>query len=146
MATLSMNKKRVFEFNEDPLLNDLPCVAADVIYEGSAVGYVASTGYVRPATAGATPDEFAGFCIAKADNSAGAAGDVSVRVRAKGIVKLSVATAAITSVGDTVYASDDDTFTLASGGGNNVAIGTVHRWISGTTVMVRFEATGIRSV
>ena len=57
---------------------------------------------------------------------------------------------AVNAVGDalagsnTVYASDDDTFTLTSAG--NSAIGKVVRWVSGTRCVVYFEGVQVRSL
>lgn len=142
MTTLAANSNRVFEFNEDPLLNDIPVIASDIIYAGAAVGESSSTGNARPLQGG---DAFLGFAIAKADNSSGSVGDTYVRVRSKGIVKLSVTNiSADDDLGVAIYASDDDTFTTASTG--NTQIGVLHRWVSGSTCMVRFEATTVRSI
>ena len=141
MTTLAANKKRDFELNEDPLYNDVPAVASDVVYEGAAVGDNGS-GYGRPLVAA---DPFMGFAAAKCDNASGSAGDKSVRVRQRGTVKLTVTgVTGVGDVGDDVYASDDDTFTKTSSG--NSAIGTIVRWISSTTCMVRFEAAQVRSI
>src|SRR5574340_429737 len=74
-----------------------------------------------------------------------AVGDKLVRVRNKARVILSVAgVTAVTDEGSTVYASDDDTFTLTST--SNTAIGKITRYISGTTVEVYFEASSFRSI
>ena len=142
MATLAANKKRVYEFNESPLLNDVDIIADDVVFEGAAVGESASTGTGRPLVAG---DVFLGMCIAKTDNTGGAAADKQIRVRQKGTVKLPVTgVGGAADVGATVYASDDDTFTLTVG--SNTAIGKIVRHVSSTTVMVRFEAAQARSI
>ena len=140
MATLSANSSRAYGFDEDPLYNDVPCVATDIVYEGAACGL--SSGYARPLVAA---DVFLGFAALKADNSAGSAGAINVRVQQRGTVELSVVgVSAVTDYGDTVYASDDDTFTLTST--SNTAIGKIVRWISGTTCIVRFEAAAVQSL
>ena len=141
---LSADLKRVFEFNENMLADDIPMVAgAATIYEGSAVGESASTGNARALVAG---DTFLGFSIAQRVQAAGAAiGAENARVYRKGTVKLAVT--GVTGDDDlnaAVYASDDGTFTLSSTG--NSSIGKVGRWISGTTCMVRFEAESVRSI
>jgi len=130
MATLSNNKVR--EFGLDGL-NELPVVASDIIYEGAAVGDD-SNGYARPLEAG---DPFRGFADRKADNSSGSAGDVNVKVRPRGLVKLAISSLAIDDVGKVVYASDDDTFTLTQG--SNTRIGYVHRWISTGYGIIAFD-------
>jgi hypothetical protein len=138
MTTLAADKARDFVLGEH---TDLPVIASDIIYEGAAVGENGS-GYFRPLVAA---DPFSGFAQSKADNSAGAAGAVNVRVRTRGRAILSVTgVTAVTDEGATVYASDDDTFTLTSSG--NTAIGKVTRYISGTSVEVYFEAASFRSL
>ena len=115
MATLTANKKIDYEFNEDPLLNDIPVVATDIVYEGAAVGESASTGTGRPLVSG---DSFLGMAVAKCDNTTGAAGDKNIRVRQRGTMKVAVAiVAGIADLGANVYASDDDVFTLSSSHG-----------------------------
>ena len=141
MATLAADSPRIYEFNENPLFNHIPVIAADIIYWGAAVGDNAS-GLAQPLVAA---DPFLGFAEEKVDNSAGAAGAKVVKVRTKGVVKLAVVGAASAAdVGEPVYASDDNVFTLTST--SNSAIGKVHRWITGTTCMVRFEAVSVRSI
>jgi hypothetical protein len=138
MATLATNSPRAYELGE---FNELPMIAADIIYEGAAVGDNGS-GLARPLVA---QDPFMGFAQRKADNSAGAASAVKVQVRTRGLIELTVVGAASAAdVGETVYASDDDTFTLTST--SNTPIGKVHRWVSGTTCVVAFEAVSARSI
>lgn len=138
MTTLAENKPRAYEMGE---YNELPVSASDIIYEGAAVGENGS-GYFRPLVAA---DPFAGFAVDKADNSAGAAGAVNVKVKQEGFIELDVTgVTAVTDEGSTVYASDDDTFTLTSSG--NSAIGKIVRYVSGTKVLVYFEAASVRSL
>lgn len=136
MATLAKNKLRNFGLGD---LAEHPAVAADIIYLGAAVGI--NAGNARPLVAG---DEFAGFADKKADNSLGAAGDIKVRVRERGLIELAVTGAGATSIGDTVYATDDDTFTLTKAA-NAIKIGRVMQHVTGTTVMVDFKATGLQT-
>lgn len=141
MATLAADKVRPFELTGTPDLNDLPVIAADIIYEGAAVGDNGS-GLARPLVA---QDPFMGFAERQCDNSAGAASAKNVRVRSRGFVSLPVTGAASAAdQGEAVYASDDDTFTLTST--SNTAIGKVHRWVSGTTCIVYFESVALRSI
>lgn len=138
MTTLAANKSRAYEIGD---YNDLPMVATDIIYEGSAVGDNGS-GLARPLVA---LDPFLGFATRQADNSAGAASAVRVQVKQKGEIVLDVVGAASADdVTTTVYAADDDTFTLTSSG--NTAIGKVVRWVSGTSCVVYFEALQLRSL
>lgn len=130
MTTLAADKARDFELGD---VNELPVVASDIIYEGAAVGDNAS-GYARPLVAG---DKFKGFAESKVDNSAGAAGDKNVRVKARGRIKLSISGLVIGDLGKRVYASDDDTFTLTAT--NNSEIGFVYRFVSPGVGIVEFD-------
>lgn len=141
MTTQAADKFRTYALHGSETDNDVPAIASDIIYEGSAVGENGS-GYFRPLVAG---DPFAGFCLVNCDNSSGAAGGKNIHVRAKGVAVLSVTgVTAVTDEGSTVYASDDDTFTLTAG--SNSAIGKIIRYISGTKVEVAFEAASFRSL
>lgn len=131
MTTLAIDRPRDFELGDQ---NDLPMIAADIIYEGAAVGDNGS-GYARPLAAG---DPFRGFAVAQVDNSAGAAGAKLVRVRHRGRTALTIAGVAITSVGGVVYASDDDTFTMTAS--TNSPIGTVVRFVGSGVGIVEFDA------
>lgn len=137
MSTLAANKMRTFELGE---INEHPVVATDILHEGSAIG-LDSSGNARPLNAG---DEFAGFNTKKVDNANGAAGDKRARVKAKGLIVLPVVGADATKVGEAVYASDDDTFTLTKTT-DAVRIGRVYRHISGTQVVVEFRATALEA-
>ncbi len=134
MATLSVDTPRAFGLGD---INELPVEASEIIYEGAALGDNAS-GYSQPLAAG---DPFQGFCIKKADNSSGAAGDVNVTVRRYGLVSLAVTGASsVADNGRNVYASDDATFTLTKS--TNTRIGQVVRWVTSTTCIVSFTAQG----
>jgi hypothetical protein len=140
---LSLLRTRIREYEQsvDPSLGDLACKAAVAVYKGSAIGY--STGGRQLVAA----DVFRGFAEEACDNTVGAAliGSKNIRLRRKGFIKLSVATAASNAdEGSTVYASDGNTFTLASTG--NSSIGKIDRWISGTTCIVYFEGSVVRSI
>lgn len=130
MATLSVNTPRSFELGDQ---SDYPVIAADIIYEGAAVGENGA-GYARPLTAG---DLFLGFARGKADNSAGSAGDINVNVWRRGSVQLSVSGAVITDIGQPVFASDDNTFVFTPTA--NSFIGFVKRWVSSGVVVVDFD-------
>jgi hypothetical protein len=138
MATLAQDKPRAFGAGE---FNELPVIASDIIYEGAAVGDNGS-GLARPLVAA---DPFLGFAKERCDNSAGAASARNVKVFERGKIELNVTgVASADDVGQTVYASDDDAFTLTSSG--NSAIGKVARWVSGTRCVVYFEGVQVRSL
>lgn len=132
MTTLAADKSRAYESGA---VNSLPVIASDIIYEGAMVGDNGS-GYARPLVAG---DPFRGIALRKADNSAGAAGDVRVELRPNGFVELPISGLAITDAGKDVYASDDDTFTLTQS--TNTRIGFVYRWVSTGVGVVAFRAS-----
>ena len=135
MATLAADVKRNFESEPALVINDLPVIASDIIYEGAAVGDNAS-GHCRPLVSG---DPFRGFAARRVDNASGAAGAKAVVLHQSGIVTLAVTGAsAVTDVGRSVYATDDDTFTLTPGISR---VGVIVRWVTGTTCQVFFNAS-----
>ncbi len=133
MATLAVDKLRSFFGEASP--EEYPVIASDIIYRGAAVGENGS-GYARPLVAA---DRFLGFAYQQADNSAGAAGAINVKVYTKGTIELPIASIAITANDrPVVYASDDDTFTLTAS--TNTPIGTVRRWVRTGVALVAFDA------
>ena len=137
MATLSKDTPRVYEIGD---INEFPVIAADIIYEGAAVGENGS-GYSRPLQGG---DVFQGFAEKTVDNSEGAAGAKNVRVQEKGKIKVSISSLAITANDrPAVYMSDDDTFTLTAT--SNSLIGYVARWVSTGVAIVEFNAGLVRA-
>ncbi len=136
MTTLAANKPRAYELGER---NHLPVIASDIIYEGAAVGVVDASGHARPLNAA---DRFAGFAVAKADNSAGAAAAIYVEVVKSGEIEIAVTGAVITDAGQPVYASDDDTFTFNPADG--AFIGFVKRFVSSGVAVVEFNAGVIK--
>lgn len=136
MTTLAANTIRPYEVGER---NDIPVIASDIIYQGAAVGIVAGTGHARPLAAG---DRFGGFAEAKADNSAGAAAAINVRVVESGEIQLAVSGAVITDVGQPVYATDDDTFVFLPTAA--VFVGFVKRFVASGVVIVAFDADSYR--
>ena len=131
-TTLAVNTPRAYEGGNR---NAYPVIASDIIYEGAAVGAVDATGHARPLT---SVDRFVGFAEAKADNSAGAAAALNVRVVESGKIELSVTGAVITDIGQPVYATDDNTFIFLPTGA--AFIGFVHRYVSAGVVVVDFHA------
>lgn len=144
MTTLAANKPRTYELNEDELFNDIPVIADDIIYDGAAVGND-TNGRARPFADG---DAFMGFAVRKADNAGGAAGAINVRVAQRGSIKLVVAGVDnVNDVDKTVYATDDDTFSLTDSG-SDTPIGKVRRVVDTTNniAIVRFEAKSTQSL
>lgn len=150
MATLAADSPRKYETGHDGFVNGLPMVASDIIYDGAAVGELNDTGTYQPLGTGSTVDRFAGFSAEQCDNSAGAAGDRKVKVRQRGRIVLPVVgAAAVTDKEKTVWATDDNTFTLTYAAGA-VEVGTVARYIGtadgggSTTCLVSFLAFELR--
>lgn len=132
MTTLATNAPRAYEAGNR---NELPVIASDIIYEGAAVGVVTASGHCRPLT---SVDRFVGFAEAQADNSAGAAAAIRVRLIESGKIQLPVTGAVITDIGQPVYAQDDNAFSFV--GTSGVFIGFVHRYVSAGVVVVSFDA------
>ena len=130
MTTLAATALREFQLGD---LGDYPVIAADIIYQGAAVGLVDGTGHARPLAAG---DRFVGFCTNPTDNSAGAAAAINVQVRRRGSIQLSVTGAVITDVGQPVYAADDNAYQFSPVGGSFV--GVVSRYVSSGVVIVDY--------
>lgn len=131
MTTLATDTPRDYELGD---INEYGVIANDIIYEGAVVGENGA-GYARPLQAG---DTFLGFAEQTIDNSTGAAGELRVRVKTYGKVKLAVSGATITDIGKPVFASDDNTFTLTQG--TNSYIGRVCRVESSGICIVAFDA------
>jgi hypothetical protein len=137
MTTLAADKVREYQLGE---LEDYPVIASDIIYQGAAVGENGA-GYSRPLVAG---DPFQGFADRIADNSAGVAGAINVRVKTRGRITLPIAALAITANDrPAVYASDDDTFTLTAS--TNTLIGYVSHWTSTGFAVVEFDAALVKA-
>ena len=138
---LSANEPREYAADTSPSLEQLPCQASTTSYYGSALS-ADSNGDVGPLLGSET---FAGFAEQKADNSSGAAAAIKVKIRRRGRVKLTVATVDDDNdLNATVYATDDDTFTLSSA--SAATVGKVERWVTSTTCWVYFEALALRSI
>lgn len=136
---LSADKPRQYDANVDPMFNDLPVQASTTVYAGGALSHD-SNGEVGPLAASET---FIGFAEQQLANTT--AGAQSVRVRQKGVIRLTVVgVGAADDIGSTVYGTDDNTFTLTASGG--VAIGKVIRHITSTTCEVYFEGAQVRSI
>lgn len=132
MTTLAVDKPRTYEVGQR---NDLPVIASDIIYRGAAAGLVAASGHLRPITAG---DRFQGFAETKADNASGAAAAINAGLVESGKIKLPVTGLVITDLGQPVYASDDDTFSMLPTAGPFV--GFVHRFVSAGVGIIKFDA------
>lgn len=117
----------------------LPVKETTTIYRGAAVGDDGA-GFSRGLVAA---DPFLGFAILQADNSAGAAGDITAEVQAKGYIELSVTGVVQASIGAPVYASDDGTFTLTAT--SNSLIGWVAAYLADGSAIVEFDSAAVKA-
>lgn len=130
MTTLAADSPRTYSVGD---FEDYPVVASDIIYQGAAVGLVDGSGHARPLVAG---DRFAGIAMSRCDNSTGTAAAKTVHVSKRGTIKLPVAGAVITDIGQPVYAQDDDAFSFNPVGGSFV--GLVSAFVTAGTVLVEY--------
>lgn len=111
---------------QNAVQSSLPVAAASKIYGSTFVG---KNGNVfRGLVAG---DEFSGLARQQADNTSGAAADISVPVETGLQIRRNVTGA--TGAGDRgklVYATDDNTLTLTAAGGS--LCGAIDEYLSGT--------------
>jgi len=141
MAQLAAQKPRIYGTGFRAYKGSASVKASVKVFEGSALGDDAA-GAARQLVAG---DPFLGFAFRDQDNSAGAVGDKKVDLIERGEIEIPVTGATgIADVGDTVYASDGDTFTKVAT--SNSSIGKIKRYVSGTTCVVEFEAVQVRSL
>ena len=82
-------------------------------------------------------DKFVGFADRFVDNTNGSDGEVSIAVRDQGKIVLDIEGLSLNNVGQEIYASDDNSFTLEEEG--NTYIGVISRVI-GSEVLVSFSA------
>jgi hypothetical protein len=136
MTTLAADAGRVQEIGG---VGEYPVIASDIIYEGAAVGLVDASGHARPLT---NADRFVGFAIRQADNAVGGAAAINVRVNQRGEIQLAVTGAAITDVGQPVYAQDDNAFSFSPVAG--VFIGFMQRYVSSGVAVVSYDVRNYR--
>lgn len=123
---MALSKERnTVQYGSDPVpaLLSLPVAASTTVYQGALV--VISAGYAAPAST-ATGLIAAGRAEETADNSAGAAGALSVTVR-RGVFKFANGADAVAqaNVGTNCYIVDDETVAATDGTGTRSVAGTV---------------------
>jgi hypothetical protein len=91
-------------------LRTLAVKGGSLIYRGALVGLDRSIGYARPLQA---TDLFQGIAYEKCNNAAGANGDREVTLFTQGDFEFALTGAARTHIGRPVFATDDNTLTLA---------------------------------
>jgi hypothetical protein len=113
---MALSANRDVDRYVDQELRSFKVAAGAHIYKGGFVGL--NSGYARALSAG---DQCVGIAYEEANNASGAAGAISVRVYTQGDFLHTLTGAAVTNIGDAVYASADDTLTFTST--NNSLVG-----------------------
>lgn len=109
---------------------DYPVAAGAKIYAGSLV-CVNADGFAVPA-ADTSGYVFVGVALEQMDNSAGANGAKSIRVRREGVFEFDAASITQAMVGDPMYVVDDHTFDDAAGPTNDIKVGLLVKFASAT--------------
>ena len=137
MTALATDSNRIYELGD---INQVPVKGSSIIYQGAAVGGH-SSGYARSIANG---DKFLGFADEHIDNSGGGDGLKTVRVRKRGAILLDISGVALGDIGKSVYATDDNTFTLSDT--NAVYIGQISRIDSNGVALVEFDVAALPPV
>ena len=137
MTGLTNDANRSYELGD---INQLPVKGGSVIYEGAAVGSN-SSGYAKSIANG---DKFSGFADEKIDNSSGGDGAKTIRLRKRGSVLLDISGVTLADINKSVYATDDNTFTLSAT--SAVYIGQISRIDSSGVAVVEFDVAALPPV
>jgi hypothetical protein len=135
MAALTKDRATPYR---DGIEIDFPVAANSKIYAGSLV-CANATGYVVPAadTAGL---KFAGVALEQADNTGGANGAKTVRLRRTGVFEFDASSITQAMVGTAMYIVDDHTMDDASGPTNDIRIGVLVKYVADTIGWVDITA------
>jgi predicted RecA/RadA family phage recombinase len=109
---------------------EFPVAATTKIYAGSMV-CVNAAGYAAPA-ADTSGYRFVGVAMEQVDNSSGAAGAETVRLRRVGVFEFDGASLTQAKVGNAMYAVDDQTFADAATTTNDIKVGVLVKYVSTT--------------
>ena len=137
MTALATDANRTYELGN---INQVPVKGSSVIYQGAAVGGH-SSGYAKSIENG---DKFIGFADEHIDNSGGSDGAKTVRLRKRGAILLDISGGALGDIGKSVYATDDNTFTLSDS--SSVYIGQISRIDSSGVALVEFDVAALPPV
>jgi predicted RecA/RadA family phage recombinase len=135
MAALTKDRATPYR---DGIEIDFPVAANTKIYAGSLV-CANTTGYAVPAadTAGL---KFAGVALEQADNTGGANGAKTVRLRRSGVFEFDAASITQAMVGTAMYIVDDHTMDDATGPTNDIRIGILVKYVADTIGWVDITA------
>jgi hypothetical protein len=137
MFGMTLAADKALEYTEGVELG-FPVINADIIYAGSLV-CVNAAGYALPGsdTSGLI---FQGVAVERVDNSTGNAGDKTVRLRRRGLIKMKLATAITqANVGDNVFLVDDESVDIAAQTTNDIFCGIIAGYIDSTHAWVDIE-------
>jgi hypothetical protein len=115
---MALSANRDVDHYVDQELRSYAVAAGAVVYRGAFVGRN-SSGYVRGLVAG---DQCVGLAYEQVNNAAGSNADGYVRAFTEGDFLHALAGAALTNIGDPVYASADDTLTFTASGNSLVGV------------------------
>jgi hypothetical protein len=133
----ALSADKALQYTEGVELS-FPVVAADIIYACSLV-CVNAAGYALPGsdTAGLI---FQGIAVEQVDNSLGDAGDKTVVLRRRGLIKMTLGTAiSQANVGDNVFLVDDESVDIAAQTTNDIFCGIIAGYIDSTHAWVDIE-------
>lgn len=135
MAALTKDRATPYR---DGIEIEFPVAANSKIYAGSLV-CANTSGYAVPAadTAGL---RFLGVALEQADNTGGANGAKSVRLRRSGAFEFDAASITQAMVGTAMYVVDDHTMDDAAGPVNDVRIGILVKYVADTKGWVDITA------
>lgn len=130
---MALTANRDVDHYVDQEIRSLPVAEAVHIYKGALLAADA-TGYIQPLS-GALP--FVGIAYEEMDNSAGADGDLAVRVYTVGDFGMTLTGATVADIGRPVFASADDTITFTADA--NAYVGVVQDVPAANEVIVRID-------
>jgi hypothetical protein len=135
MAALTKDRATPYR---DGIEIEFPVAANSKIYAGSLV-CANTSGYAAPAadTAGL---RFLGVALEQADNTGGANGAKSVRLRRSGAFEFDAASITQAMVGTAMYVVDDHTIDDAAGPVNDIRVGVLVKYVADTKGWVDITA------
>jgi hypothetical protein len=114
---MALSANRDVDRYVDQELRSFRLAAGAHLYKGGFVGL--SSGYARALAAG---DPCVGIAYEEVNNASGAAGAIGARVCTQGDFLHTLTGAALTNIGDAVYASADDVLTFTATGNSLVGV------------------------
>lgn len=130
MVALTKDINRIYELGD---INEIPVKGGVIIYQGAAVGGNIA-GHAKPLQVG---DVFLGFAEECVDNLTGSDGIKNVRIKKRGSVLLDIPGITLASITRSVYATDDNNFTLVPA--NAAYIGKISRIDASGSALVEFS-------